>query len=69
MRHEKKRGSLLRVKPEAPFNMHTVIYHQKRLLPRKLDESLHGLPYWVAQAMLGCLDAGNYNGQDIGFSN
>lgn len=41
---KKKRGSLLRVRPEAPFSVHTVIYHQKRLLPRKLDERLMGFP-------------------------
>lgn len=40
----KKRGSLLRVKPEAPFSMHTVIYHQKRFLPRKVNERLMGFP-------------------------
>ncbi len=45
MRHgKKKRGFLFRVKAEAPFSMHTVIYHQKRLLPRRVDERLMGNP-------------------------
>lgn len=36
------------VRPEAPFSLHTVIYHQKTLLLRREDErllgSLVGLP-------------------------
>lgn len=60
MRHEKKRGSLLRVKPEAPLSIHTVIYHQKRFLPKSSGWKADGLPHWVARAMLGCLDAANH---------
>lgn len=55
MRHgKKKRGSLLGVKPKAPFSIHTVVYHQKRFLPRKKKQNTQ----WMKGAFP--LDAANH---------